>query len=219
MLLYPRLTQLDLTGPFELLHRVPGAKVHLVWKSTAPVRADSGLELVPTTAFAACPPLDLVFVPGGSGVDEVLADGEVIDFLRTKGEGARYVTSVCTGALILGVAGLLAGYRAATHWAYMDLLPLVGAIPTYERVVVDRNRITAGGVTAGIDFGLRIVAELAGEDFAKSTQLAIEYDPGPPFRSGHPRTADPAIVEGVKSAFAQRIAARTEALRRVGAAS
>jgi cyclohexyl-isocyanide hydratase len=219
MLLYPRLTQLDLTGPFELLHRVPGAKVHLVWKSTAPVRAYSGLELVPTTAFAACPPLDLVFVPGGTGVDELLADAEVIDFLRTKGEGARYVTSVCTGALVLGVAGLLVGYRAATHWAYMDPLPLVGAIPTHERVVVDRNRITAGGVTAGIDFGLRIVAELAGEEFAKSTQLAIEYDPGPPFRSGHPRTADPAIVEGVKSAFAKRVAARTEAVRRAMTAS
>jgi cyclohexyl-isocyanide hydratase len=219
MLLYPRLTQLDLTGPFELLHRVPGAKVHLVWKNTAPVRADSGLELVPTTAFAACPPLDLVFVPGGTGVDEVMADCEVIDFLRTKAEGARYVTSVCTGALVLGAAGLLGGYRAATHWAYMDLLPLVGAIPTDERVVVDRDRITAGGVTAGIDFGLRIIAELAGEQFAKSTQLAIEYDPDPPFRSGHPRTADPAIVEGVKAVFAKRVASRREALRRAATPS
>jgi cyclohexyl-isocyanide hydratase len=218
MLLYPRLTQLDLTGPFELFHRVPGAKVHLVWKDTAPVCADSGLRLVPTTAFAACPALDLVFVPGGSGVDEVLADGEVLDFLRTQGRGARYVTSVCTGALVLGAAGLLRGYRAATHWAYMDLLPLVGAVPTHERVVIDRNRITAGGVTAGIDFGLRIVAELAGEDFAKNTQLAIEYDPAPPFRSGHPRTAEPTIVESVTSAFSKRVASRSDALRRIMAA-
>jgi cyclohexyl-isocyanide hydratase len=129
------------------------------------------------------------------------------------------VTSVCTGALVLGAAGLLGGYRAATHWAYIDLLPLVGAIPTHERVVVDRNRITAGGVTAGIDFGLRIVAELAGEQFAKSTQLAIEYDPGPPFRSGHPRTADPAIVESVRAGFAERVASRREALRRAATPS
>jgi cyclohexyl-isocyanide hydratase len=215
MLLYPRLTQLDLTGPFEVLHRVPGAQVHLVWKDTAPVHADSGLGLIPTTSFDACPELDLVFVPGGSGVDELLADQQVLDFLRAQGGRSRYVTSVCTGALVLGAAGLLRGYRAATHWAYMDLLPLVGAIPTDERVVVDRNRITAGGVTAGIDFGLRILADLAGEAFAKVTQLAIEYDPAPPFRSGHPRTAEPETVERVKAAYAKRLAARGNELRRI----
>jgi cyclohexyl-isocyanide hydratase len=219
MLLYPRLTQLDLTGPFEVLHRVPGAQVHLVWKDTAPVRADSGLGLIPTTTFDACPELDLVFVPGGTGIDELLSDPGVLAFLRAQGARARYVTSVCTGALVLGATGLLRGYRAATHWAYMDLLPLVGAVPTDERVVVDRNRITAGGVTAGIDFGLRILAELAGEPLAKGVELAIEYDPAPPFRAGHPRTAEPEIVERVTAAYAKRVAARAEALRRAAAAA
>jgi len=217
MLLYPRLTQLDLTAPFELFHRVPDTKVHLVWKETTPVIADSGLGLLPTMTLAAAPPLDVVFVPGGSGVDEIMTDPTVLGFLRTQAERARYVTSVCTGALVLGAAGLLRGYRAATHWAYMDLLPLVGAIPTHDRVVVDRNRVTAGGVTAGIDFGLRIVAELAGEGFAKSTQLAIEYDPAPPFRSGHPRVAEPAILDAAKRAFSKRVEARGAELRRLGA--
>jgi cyclohexyl-isocyanide hydratase len=214
MLLYPRLTQLDLTAPFELFHRVPDSQVHLLWKDRAPVVADSGLGLLPTTTLSAAPPLDVVFVPGGSGVDEVLADAAVLDFLGTQGARARYVTSVCTGALVLGAAGLLRGFRAATHWAYMDLLPIVGAIPTPERVVVDRNRITAGGVTAGVDFGLRILAELAGERFAKSAQLAIEYDPAPPFRSGHPREAERAIVEEVERGYAKRVSARAAELRR-----
>jgi cyclohexyl-isocyanide hydratase len=214
MLLYPRLTQLDLTGPFELFHRVPDAKVHLLWKDMAPVHADSGLGLLPTTMLADVPPLDVVFVPGGAGIDELLVDREVLDFLATQAARARYVTSVCTGALVLGAAGLLRGYRATTHWAYMDLLPIVGAIPTSERVVIDRNRVTAGGVTAGIDFGLTVLAELAGEAFAKSTQLAIEYDPAPPFHSGHPRVAEPAILESVKRAFSKRVQARGAALRK-----
>src|SRR5262249_55899650 len=153
---------------------------------------------VPTVSFVDMPQADVLCVPGGYGQIDLLGDAEVLGFLRRQGEQAKYVTSVCTGALLLGAAGLLQGYRAATHWAYMDLLPIVGAIPVNERVVVDRNRITAGGVTAGIDFGLRVVAELSGVEVAQRTQLMIEYDLAPPFQSGHPRSAHPALVESVK---------------------
>lgn len=212
MLLYPGLTQLDLTAPFELFHRIPDTKVHLAWRDTSPVFADSGLGLLPTTAFADVPQVDVLFVPGGGGQVNLMTDAEVLGFLRQQAARARYVTSVCTGALLLGAAGLLRGYRAATHWAYMDLLPSVGAIPVDERVVVDRNRITAGGVTAGIDFGLRVVAELAGVETAKRAQLMIEYDPAPPFRCGHPRVADPATVDAVKRAFAEVVAKRARQL-------
>lgn len=203
MLLFPGLTQLDLTAPFELLHRVPDARVHLVWKDTRPVRADSGLTLVPTTSFDECPPLDLVFAPGGNGQTALMADDAVLGFLRDHGHRARYVTSVCTGSLLLGAAGLLDGYAATSHWAFVHLLPLFGARPTAGRVVIDRNRITAGGVTAGLDFGLRILAELAGEPLAKKVQLGLEYDPDPPFRSGHPSVAEPALVDEVRRHVAE----------------
>jgi cyclohexyl-isocyanide hydratase len=210
MLLYPNLTQLDLTGPFEVLHRAPDARVHLVWKDTQPVRADSGLGLLPTTTFADCPPLDIVFVPGGRGQVALMTDQPVLDFLRHHGRTARYITSVCTGALILGAAGLLDGYDATTHWAFVQLLPAFGARHVPGRVVIDRNRISGGGVTAGIDFALRLVAELAGDDVAKAIQLSIEYDPAPPFRSGHPDVADPALVaqlrERLSALTAQRLA-------------
>lgn len=206
MLLYPGLTQLDLTGPFEVLHRLPDARIHLVWKDTQTVVSDSGLGLVPTTAFADCPPLDIVFVPGGNGQIAVMTDAVVLDFLRHHGRTARYVTSVCTGALILGAAGLLAGYEAATHWAFVELLPAFGARHAPGRVVVDRNRITGGGVTAGIDFALRLVAELAGEQLARAIQLGLEYDPAPPFRSGHPDVADPALVAQLRERFSALLA-------------
>jgi cyclohexyl-isocyanide hydratase len=212
MLLYPGLTQLDLTGPFEVLHRIPDVKVHLVWKDTQPVRADSGLSLVPTTTLAECPPLDVVFVPGGHGQVALMTDTEVLGFLRRHGQTARYVTSVCTGALVLGAAGLLDGYDAATHWAFVELLPAFGARHAPGRVVVDRNRITGGGVTAGIDFGLRVAAELAGDDVAKAIQLGLEYDPAPPFRSGHPDVADPALVAQLRARFG-------ELTRRLGGAA
>jgi cyclohexyl-isocyanide hydratase len=202
MLLYPDLTQLDLTGPFEVLRRVPDTRIHLVWKDTRPVRAGGGLCLVPTTAFADCPPLDIVFVPGGNGKVAVMADAEVLEFLRGQARAARYVTSVCTGSLILGAAGLLDGYDATTHWAFVELLPVFGARHVPGRVVVDRNRITGGGVTAGIDFALRLAAELAGEQVAKSIQLGLEYDPAPPFASGHPDVADPALVAELRTRFA-----------------
>ncbi len=173
MLLFPGLTQLDLTGPFEVLKNLPDAEVHLAWKDTRPVRADGGLGLLPTTALDDVPQADLLFVPGGGGQMDLIGDDAVLGFLRRQGESARYVTSVCTGSLLLGAAGLMRGYRAATHWAYMDLLPAVGAIPVHERVVVDRNRITAGGVTAGIDFGLRLVEEIAGRDLAERIELML----------------------------------------------
>jgi cyclohexyl-isocyanide hydratase len=206
MLVFPDLTQLDLTGPFELFHRVPGAQVSLTWKDTQPIRAQGGLVLVPDTALRDCPPLDLLFVPGGFGHAELVNDDEVLSFLAQQGRTARYVTSVCTGSLLLGAAGLLAGYQATTHWAYMDLLPAFGALPVRQRVVVDRNRITAGGVTSGIDFGLRIVADLCGETMAQAMQLGIEYDPEPPFRCGHPDIAERALVETVRGRLAESVA-------------
>jgi len=204
MLLFPRLTQLDLTGPFEFLHRLPDARVHLLWKDTRPVRAESGLLLTPTTPLDDCPPLDVLFVPGGFGQRALMTDETVLSFLREKGASAKWVTSVCTGSLLLGAAGLLRGYQATTHWAYVDLLPSFGAEYVKQRVVVDRNRITGGGVTAGIDFGLRLAAELAGERVAKALQLGLEYDPEPPFRSGHPDVADPLLVEEVRARLAAR---------------
>jgi cyclohexyl-isocyanide hydratase len=212
MLLYPGLTQLDLTGPYEVLTRLPGAAVHLLWKTSGPVRADSGMQIVATGTLGASPDLDLLLVPGGPGQAELMADREVLDFLATQGQRARWVTSVCTGSLLLGAAGLLDGYRATTHWAYLEMLPLFGATPVSERVVIDRNRVTAGGVTAGIDFGLRLVAELGGEQIARAIQLGIEYDPAPPFRSGHPSVADPELVAWLlRERFTPRVQAQKEA--------
>lgn len=198
MLLYPGLTQLDLTGPFELMHRLPGAKVHLLWKTRDPITSDSGMTFVPSTTLADCPPLDLVFVPGGDGQVQLMTDPEVLGFLREHGLRAKYVTSVCTGSLLLGAAGLLKGYKATSHWAFVDLLPLFGAEPVAGRVVIDGNRITAGGVTAGIDFGLQLVAEIAGEEKAKEIQLGLEYDPAPPYQCGHPSRAEPELVTAVR---------------------
>ena len=188
--IFPDLTQLDFTGPLQVLSRVPQSAAHIVAKSSAPVPSDCGLGLVPTHTFADCPPLDLICIPGGSeGVAGIIKDGETIEFVRRQAAVAKYITSVCTGAFVLGVAGLLKGRRATTHWAYTDLLPLVGATHEKARVVKDGNVITGGGVTAGIDFGLSVVAEIAGETTARRIQLGIEYDPAPPFDSGHPDRA------------------------------
>ncbi len=188
--IFPDLTQLDCTGPLQVLSRLPQSAVHVVAKSASPVPSDCGLALVPTHTFANCPSLDLICVPGGSeGVAGIINDRETIDFVRRQAGAAKYVTSVCTGAFVLGVAGLLKGRRATTHWAYTDLLPLVGATYEKARVVKDGNVITAGGVTAGIDFGLSIVAQIAGETVARRIQLGLEYDPRPPFDSGHPDKA------------------------------
>ena len=193
-LVYPGVTQLDATGPAQVLARVPGAVVHMVWKALTPIPTDAGFSIVPTDSFDSCPALDVLCAPGGGGQADLMGDAAVLAFLRRQGESARYVTSVCTGSLLLGAAGLLAGYESACHWAYRDLLTLFGAKPRAERVVRDRNRISGGGVTAGIDFALVLAAELAGEETARSIQLSMEYDPAPPFDCGSPEGAGPERV-------------------------
>ena len=204
LLLFPGLTQLDLTGPFEVFHRIPGATVHLVWKDLAPVAADSGLRILPTTTLADCPPLDVVMIPGGFGQIALMEDPEILDWLRTQAKTAKYMTAVCTGSLLLGGAGLLDGYQATTHWAFTELLAAYGATHAKGRVVIDRDRITGGGVTAGIDFALVLAAQLAGDDVAKAIQLGLEYNPAPPFTSGHPDVADPALVAKVRERLVSR---------------
>jgi cyclohexyl-isocyanide hydratase len=204
-LLFPNVTQLDLTGPAQVLSRVPGAKVHLVWKAIEPVMTDVGFEIIPTTTFEECPPLAVLCVPGGFGITAQLTDQTTLDFLRTRATSARYVTSVCNGALVLGAAGLLKGYRSACHWMWRHYLPRFGAVPVAERIVRDRNRISGGGVTAGIDFGLALAAELAGEEVAKRLQLTFEYDPQPPFDCGSPEKAGADLVALVRESQAQRL--------------
>jgi cyclohexyl-isocyanide hydratase len=192
--LFPNLTQLDFTGPLQVLNRLPESKTHIVAKSLEPVPSDCGLGLVPTTTFKDCGKLDLICVPGGGvGVADAMTDLETVDFVRKQAAGAQYVTSVCTGAFLLGVAGLLKGRRATTHWAYTDLLTLVGATFEKARIVRDGNVFTAGGVSSGIDFALSIVAEIAGKETAQTIQLGIEYDPQPPFTTGHPDRAPASI--------------------------
>ncbi len=199
--IFPGITQLDFTGPFEVLSRLgtppsisapsrfPQSKTHVVAKSMSAVLSDRGLGIMPTCTFDSCPPLDLICVPGGAGVVEALADVQTLDFIRRQGAHAHYVTSVCIGAFLLGAAGLLRGRRATTHWAYVDLLSLVGARHEKGRTVRDGNLFTAAGVSAGIDFAFTVVAELAGSEVAQAIQLSIEYDPSPPFEAGHPDKA------------------------------
>lgn len=217
MVLFPGLTQLDLAGPYEVLVRLPDASMHLVADTLAPVRSERGLTITPDATFDDVPPLDVICVPGGPGVDPLMEDARLLGFLRAQAQRARYVTSVCTGALLLGAAGLLRGYRATTHWLSLDLLPLFGAVPVKERVVVDRNRLTGGGVTAGIDLGLAVAAELCGRTVAEEIQLTIEYDPAPPFQSGSPRTAPPAVLERVTRARGQSQAERRAIAERAAA--
>jgi cyclohexyl-isocyanide hydratase len=197
MVLFPGLNQLDLTGPYEVFSRMRGATVKLLAKTLSPVRSEWGLTIAPDEAFADAGVLDILCVPGGWGVNEQLENEPFLEFLHSQGAHARYVTSVCSGALLLGAAGLLKGYRATTHWMSLDLLTLFGAEPVDERVVIDRNRVTGGGVTAGIDFGLALAGELLGADAAQEIQLAIEYQPSPPFQSGTPSAAPVHVREAV----------------------
>jgi len=217
MLIFPNLTQLDLTGPYEILSRMPGSEVLLIWKSLGPVRTEHGLTILPSATFETCGLLDLVLVPGG-GINPLLEDEETLAFLRRAAASARYVVSVCTGALVLGAAGLLRGRRATTHWMSRDLLPAFGAIPVAERVVVDGNLTTGGGVTAGIDVALSVVAEIAGRATAEAIQLAVEYDPEPQFAAGSPESAPPAVREAVLARGAARQKDRAERVARAAAA-
>jgi len=216
-LLFPRFTQLDLTGPYEILSRLPGGELHLVAKTLDPVRSDRGLQIVPTATLAACPPLDLVCVPGGPGTNDTLTDEEILDFLRRTAVTARYVTSVCTGSLTLGAAGLLKGRRAACHWLARDFLRRFGAEPVAERVVIDGKFITGGGVTAGIDFALRVVEQLQGRETAEAIQLAVEYDPQPPFDTGSPERAPAALVALVRKRAEASMRERDAAMDRATA--
>ncbi|TVR84160.1 MAG: DJ-1/PfpI family protein [Rhodospirillales bacterium] len=203
-LVFPGVMALDLVGPLAVLSRVPGCRAHVVWKQAGPVTAACGLGLVADAGFRDCPPLDVLCVPGGPGVDDLLDDGDVLAFVRATAARARWVTSVCTGSLLLGAAGLLSGRRAACHWMSRDLLRAFGAEPVAERVVIDGNIVSGGGVTAGIDFGLRLAALIAGDDVAKAIQLAIEYQPEPPFDAGTPEGAGPVIAARVESDMADR---------------
>jgi cyclohexyl-isocyanide hydratase len=217
LVLFPRVTQLDFTGPLQVFSSVPGAQVHLIWKRIEPVPSDSVLTLTPTTTFADCPQLDVICVPGGAGTDDMVNDAEMLAFLRQQAEGAKYVTSVCTGSLVLGAAGLLEGYRATTHWSAMDHLAPFGAVPTHTRVCVDRNRVTGGGVTAGIDFALTLVSILVDRKTAETIQLRLEYNPSPPFNSGSPDTAPPEILALMKARIAPHAQRRSDAVSRAAA--
>lgn len=218
VVMYPGLTQLDLTAPYEVFNRMSDTKVLLLASSMTPVRTEWGLMLAPDMTFDDAPALDIVLVPGGWGVNEQLEQPDLIGFLRQRAPRARYLTSVCSGALLLGAAGLLKGYRATTHWMSLDMLALFGATPVRDRVVVDRNRITGGGVTAGIDLALVIASRLFGDEAAQRIQLAIEYNPAPPFDSGSPATAGPNVVSAVLQASSQSLAERRAIIQRIAEA-
>jgi cyclohexyl-isocyanide hydratase len=211
-LLFPNVTQLDLTGPAQFLSRLPGAKVDLVWESRDPVPTDAGFAIMPSATFADLPRADLLCVPGGMGVAAVIDHAPALDWVRAVGSEAQWVTSVCTGSLILGAAGLLKGYKATTHWAWHELLAQFGAEPVKARHVIDRNRATGGGVTAGIDFALALIAEIAGEDHARLVQLSLEYDPAPPFDAGAPDKAGTSLVEAYQARADRLAPGRKQAL-------
>ncbi len=213
-ILYPNLTQLDFTGPLQVLSRLPGASVHLAARTLEPVSTDAVLTIPPTTTFADCPPADVLCIPGGFGVDDAINDVALMEFVKREGARAKYVTSVCTGAFVLGAAGLLKGKRATTHWAFHSALKEVGAIPVRERVVRDGNIFTGGGVTAGIDFAFTLAAEIAGEEYAAGLQLGLEYDPAPPFQAGSPDKAPVKALNRMQAFYAPPLKAFHAALAR-----
>jgi len=216
MLIFPRLTQLDMTGPYEVLARLPDTKVDLVARTLDPVTTDRGMQIVPTVTYATCAPLDIVMVPGGPGQQDLMEDDEALSFLRRQAAQAKYVTSVCTGSLVLAAAGLLKGKRATSHWAAVEHLVLLGAIPVREQVVIDGNIVTGAGVTSGIDFALKLAAILDGEQVAREIQLQIEYEPEPPFDSGSPERAAPETLATVKARLAKLGEERRAVAARVG---
>lgn len=217
ILVFPGVQALDLTGPYEIFACAPGARVLLIGKDRTPVTGSTGLLFHPTATFADCPALDLLCVPGGKGIDALLEDAETLAFLRGRAPELRYLTSVCTGALVLGAAGLIEGRRVATHWNARDQLPAFGAIPDAGRVVRDGNLFTAGGVTSGIDFGLSVIAEIYGQAEAERIQLYIEYAPAPPFHAGRPEDASPAVLTAARASSAPGRAARAAIIARITA--
>jgi cyclohexyl-isocyanide hydratase len=216
MLIFPRLTQLDMTGPYEVLARLPDTQVDLVAKTMDPVTTDRGMQIVPTVTYETCPPLDIVMVPGGPGQQDLMEDEAALSFLRKQAAGAKYVTSVCTGSLVLAAAGLLKGKRATCHWAAIEHLALLGAVPTKERVVVDGDVVTGAGVASGIDFALTLASILEGEAVAREIQLQIEYDPDPPFDGGSPKTARPETIAALSSRLSKLNEERRTVATRVG---
>ncbi|NTJ65183.1 DJ-1/PfpI family protein [Agrobacterium rhizogenes] len=219
LLAFPGVQQLDLTAPYEVFASMDDAEVHLVWKDASPIVSATKLMLQPTTTFAECPPLDVICVPGGVGVNALLEDAVVLSFVRKQAAQARFVTSVCTGSLVLGAAGLLKGKKATTHWNALDFLKNFGAVVTPGRVVRDGNLFTAGGVTAGIDFGLTIVAALRGREEAEAIQLSLEYAPEPPFHSGLPEKAGVEVLARTRERLAGSRTARQAIIARLAAAA
>ncbi len=209
--LFPGVTQLDFTAPAQALARMPKAEIVCAAATCEPLTTDAGFAIVPSQGFADCPRADILCVPGGFGVTDAVRDSQTVEFVARQAEGARWVTSVCTGAFVLGAAGLLEGKRATTHWAYTHLLDRVGATFAPGRVVEDGNTVTCGGVTAGLDFALTLIAREAGEETAQAIQLALEYDPAPPFATGDPSRAPGALTDALKSRVYAGAAARMEA--------
>lgn len=209
--LFDGITQLDFTGPAQFLSRMPGTRVITAALEVRPIVTDSGFAILPGTSFTDCPPADILCVPGGHGIVDALASTETLDFVASQGSTAQWISSVCTGAFLLGGAGLLNGRRATTHWGYTHLLPMVGAVATPGRVVEDGPLITAGGVTSGIDFAITLIARLHSQAVAETIQLALEYDPAPPFRSGHPSHAPEAVLSGLKARVYDAAAERMRA--------
>ncbi|KFF43020.1 dimethylglycine dehydrogenase [Pseudomonas sp. BRG-100] len=216
-LLFPGIQQLDLTGPYDVLGSLPDVKLHLVWKDLTPITSSTGLVFTPTITYADCPNLDVLCVPGGAGVGPLMEDPQTLDFLKAQAQTVRYMTSVCTGSLVLGAAGLLRGRKATTHWAYHHLLAPLGAVPVQERVVRDGNLFTGGGITAGIDFALTLAAELYSEAAAQLVQLQIEYAPAPPFDSGRPETAPRYVLEEANKRTVESRRVRGEIVARAAA--
>jgi cyclohexyl-isocyanide hydratase len=217
LLVFPGVQHLDLAGPYEVFSALPGVKVHLVWKDMAAVKASNGLSLTPDATFESAPKLDVICIPGGGGVGDLMEDEVVLSYIRLQAADARFVTSVCTGALVLGAAGLLRGRRATTHWGSHALLAPLGAIPIRDRVVRDGNLLTGGGVTAGIDFALTLAGELVGLEEAQAIQLNLEYAPAPPFNAGDPNTAPDAVVALACQRAAATVSKRTAIVARVAA--
>jgi cyclohexyl-isocyanide hydratase len=216
ILFFPGMTQLDVTAPFEVFARLPNARIHLLWKRIEPIVSDVGLTVMPTRTFEDCPALDVLCVGGGPGQVALMDDEEVVAFVAKAGGTARYVTSVCAGSLVLAGAGLMNGYRAACHWLSRDQLSVLGAIPVDARVVVDQNRISGGGVTAGLDFAFQVAAELCGEDVAMRLQLFLEYDPQPPFPITV-RNAPPELIASIRTIAAPMLEERLRSSKRAAA--